>query len=129
MWNFRAVREGERVIASNACSGPVPLPLGDVRGDVAGFLGTGSRGRIGDWGQAVLGRWACSAGSVLRAQGSSGEVWTFRAVREGERVIASNACSGPVPLPLGDVRGDAAGFLGTGSRGRIGDWGQATLCL
>ena len=41
---FRAVREGERVIASSACSGPVPLPLGDVRGDVAGF-----------WGQAPLG--------------------------------------------------------------------------
>ena len=47
-----------------------------------------------------------SAGPVLRAQGSSGEVWIFRAVREGGRVIASSACSGPVPLPLGDVRGD-----------------------
>jgi hypothetical protein len=75
-------------------------------------------GWIADWGQAGLGRWACSAGPVLRAQGSSGEVWIFRAVREGERVIASSACSGPVPLPLGNVRGDFADF-----------WGQAGLWM
>ncbi len=53
----RCARRG-RVIASSACSGPVRLPLGDVRRDAAGFLGTGSCGRIADWGQAVLGGWA-----------------------------------------------------------------------
>jgi hypothetical protein len=35
-----------------------------------------------------------------RSQGSSGEDWGFRAVREGFLVIASNARSGPIPLPL-----------------------------
>ena len=49
------------------------------------------------WFWHVLG-WG-SAGSVLRAQGSSGEDELSRCAR-GECLIASNACSGPVPLLL-----------------------------
>ena len=40
-----------------------------------------------------------SAGSVLRSQGSSGENGVF-ALRAGGGLIASYACSGPIPLPL-----------------------------
>ena len=58
-------------------------------------LGTGStKGAVF---RCVVG--SCSAGSVLRAQGSSGEGGFSRCAR-GEGWIASSACSGPVPLPL-----------------------------
>ena len=43
-WGFRAVREGRGLIASNACSGPFPLPLG---GSVVGLALGVSRGRPG----------------------------------------------------------------------------------
>ena len=41
-----------------------------------------------------------SAGSVLRSQGSSGEDGAL-ALRAGGGLIASYACFGPIPLPLG----------------------------
>ncbi len=43
-----------------------------------------------------------SAGSVLRSQGSSREYGLSRCAR-GVRVIASNAPSGPIPLPPGTI--------------------------
>ena len=67
-----------------------------------GGWGTGSRGE-GDRLQreevgCVGGRWA-PAGPGLRAQGSFGEDRAFALCARGGW-IASNACSGPVPLPL-----------------------------
>ena len=50
----------------------------------------------------VRGRWG-SAGSVLRSQGSSGKDEAFALLREEKGLIASNARSGPNPLPLGDL--------------------------
>ncbi len=48
-----------------------------------------------------------SAGSVLRSQGSSGEDGAF-ALRAGDGLIDSYACSGPIPLPLLGVAGRRA---------------------
>jgi hypothetical protein len=56
----------------------------------------------GKLSEAVARGWCLgegSAGSVLRTQVSSGEDELSRCAR-GEDLIASNACSGPVPLPL-----------------------------
>ena len=73
------------MIASNARSGPVPLPLGV--GVMLGEMVVLSCG----WG---------SAGSVLHSQVGSGEEGLSRCAR-GVWVIASNARFGPIPLSLG----------------------------
>jgi hypothetical protein len=62
---------------------------------VGGELGVALR--VWRWGW-VVGQG--SAGSVLRSQGSSREYGLSRCAR-GVRVIASNARSGPIPLPPG----------------------------
>ena len=84
------------------------------------------------WGQAVLVRWVVIRGIGPARAGKLGGVWAFRAVREGERVIASSACSGPVPLLLGDVRGDVRGdvveFLGQAPLGGL-EFGDRLLCV
>ena len=106
--SFRADARGEGLIASNACSGPVPLPLSGLVGWLRGLRDSrvGCSFWVGCWAEvyrtdAVVG--TClgegSAGSVLRAQVSSGENELSRCAR-GEGLIASNACSSPVPLPL-----------------------------
>ena len=54
------------------------------------------------WRQGCVGGGG-SAGSVLRSQGSSGKDEAFALLREEKGLIASNARSGPNPLPLGDL--------------------------
>ena len=79
---------GKGVIASNAGYGPIPLPPWGCR--------HGHRGR---GLAAVCGwlAWAPRDGSCAR-QEARGRIG-FRAAREGEGVIASNAGYGPIPLP------------------------------
>jgi len=104
---------GMSVIASNARSGPIPLP--PVRVWWVAICRSFGIGRLGlrfDNGWRFLGggcvaglamglsRGWGSAGSVLRSQGSSREHGLSRCAR-GVRVIASNARSGPIPLPPG----------------------------
>jgi hypothetical protein len=98
--SFRAVaRWGSGCRRSNACSGPIPLPPG---GSVVGLALGVSRG----WGLRGIG--PARAGNV-------GDRLGFRAVaRWGSGCRRSNACSGPVPLPLG---GSVVGLaLGVGRR-------------
>jgi hypothetical protein len=93
---------GEGLIASNACSGPVPLPLrlwGPRLFTQKETLQQITCGKLSEAGARGWCLGESSAGSVLRAQGSSGEGELSRCAR-GEGLIASNACSGPVPLPL-----------------------------
>ena len=94
-----------------------------------GGWGTGSRGEgdrlQGEEVGCVGGRWA-PAGPGLRAQGSFGEDRAFALCARGGW-IASNACSGPVPLPLSSrgrfwlspisVIGIGGRFLGVGFLG------------
>jgi hypothetical protein len=110
----RCVR-GMSVIASNARSGPTPLP--PVRAWWVAICWSFGIGRLGlrfDNGWRFLGAgcvaglamgmsrgWG-SAGSVLCSQGSSREHGLSRCAR-GMSVIASNARSGPIPLPPGII--------------------------
>ena len=66
--------------------GDTCLPVAECRGWRQGCVGGGG-----------------SAGSVLRSQGSSGLDEAFALSREERGLIASNARSGPIPLPLGDL--------------------------
>ena len=87
------------MIASKACSGPVPLRFG------------------------VFWR---SAGSVLRSLRRLWEDLGFRAVREGFLVFASKARYGPIPLRLayGLLRG-----TGPARAGKLGGrYGLFALC-
>ena len=104
------------MIASNARSGPFPLPprAGDVNWPKGSSLSPqtglllihfGTFLWLMIFGDAVAGlRWWGSAGAVLRSQGSSGRIEPWRYAPEF-RLFASNARSGPLPLPLraGDV--------------------------
>ena len=111
-----ALRAMARVIASNARSGPFPLPLraGDVTWPKGARLSLqtglllihfGTFLWLMIFGDAVAGsRWWGSAGTVLRSQVSSGRIEPWRCAPEF-RLFASNARSGPFPLPprAGDV--------------------------
>ena len=67
---------------------------------MGGGFWVGVRCRSGDGGWVAGGG---SAGWVLRSQGSSREHGLSRCAR-GVSVIASNARSGPIPLPSGTIR-------------------------
>jgi hypothetical protein len=122
--SFRAVaRGGSGCRRSNACSGPVPLPLGGSVVGLALGVSVGPRAsvqhiytkgvtltyfqvmrdrlRMG-WFWCVLG--LCSAGSVLRAQGSSGEDGAFALCARG-RVDRFQCLLRPVPAAASGPRG------------------------
>jgi len=114
------VREGVDLIASNACSGPVPLPPGVV-------IVAGSVPPIYTKGDTL---YFLSPLRVLRGTrparaGKLGGGYAFRAVREGVGLIASNACSGLIPL-----RCIFFGSAGPGLRaqGNSGEDGLFALC-
>jgi mRNA-degrading endonuclease RelE of RelBE toxin-antitoxin system len=74
------VREGVGVIASSASFGPVPLPLGDVRGDVAGFWGQAPVGglEIGTFGDRLW--WWGDSTFGGRLEESRGEMQPFQII-------------------------------------------------
>ena len=110
--SFGALRRRWRLFASNARSGPLPLPPRRQRGrshisTQKVSLLTICRTFLGWmilWESVAGSRWG-SAGEVLRSQGSSGRM-SFGALRRRWRLFASNARSGPLPLP--PRRGDIA---------------------
>ena len=82
-----------------AAAGAIPagsVPHIYTKGATLSLILIGDRLLMGAVFRYVVG--SCSAGSVLRAQGSSGGGWAFALCARG--VITSSACAGPVPLPL-----------------------------